>query len=110
MKILAHRRLLADPARKYKPKGPPWLDKVEQKQKSSGTSHKEAPEGLYADGSPAEIANYLKSSSRDFQHAVSRITFYINRSGKNLDQGDRYRLEQAKDAVYRAYGETPPEK
>lgn len=111
MRIEAGARLRANPANKpNKPKDYTWVRKAEQDQKGKPrNSALDLPEGLF-DKNPSEIANTLKTKSRDFQHALSRLTFYINRAGDNLDRQTQLRLEQAKDALYRAYGRQKEEK
>jgi len=39
-----------------------------------------------------------------FQSAMSMLTFYLNRGGKNLDASRRRVLERAKDELRRLYG------
>ena len=68
-------------------------------------------EGVFT-WAPQEIACSLKRSaeaSRDrkaspFRSAMSMLTFYINRAGKNLSAERRAELEQAKDELRRAFG------
>lgn len=87
-----------------------WIEKVEDKQKGKTQSDSnKVPEGTY-EGSPSSIANTLKSKSTSLQQAISRLQFYINRSGDNLNSADKNRLERAKEAVYRSFGEEPPDK
>ncbi len=60
---------------------------------------------------PREIALSLKRSadhskrrkSDPYRSAMSMLTFYINRAGKNLPQARRERLEKAKDELRRMY-------
>ena len=62
--------------------------------------------------SPREIARSLKRSaershrrkSDPYRSAMSMLTFYINRAGKQLSKSDRARLERAKDELRRLYG------
>jgi len=71
------------------------------------TEHSDAldlEEGIFKSGSPAEIARSLKSSaersrrrkSTPYRSAMSMLTFYANRAGKNLSPGRRKKLETAK--------------
>ena len=103
-------RLLAtQPNKPNKPKDNTWIKKAEDKQKGkSRNSANDLPEGLFEE-SAGTIANTLKSKSKDFQQAISRLQFYINRAGSNLLSQDQRRLEQAKEALYRAYGKDLPE-
>jgi hypothetical protein len=78
-----------------------WVKEVDDR--SSGHKANDLPEGLF-EKSASEIANTLKSKSKDYQQAMSRLSFYINRAGKNLSSQDSQRLEDAKSALKRAYG------
>lgn len=61
---------------------------------------------------PARIAQSLKRSaershrrkSSPFRSAMSVLTFYINRAGKNLTARQRKRLEAAKRKLREAFG------
>ena len=61
---------------------------------------------------PARIASSLKHSaeqsrwrkSTPFRSAMSMLTFYINRAGKELDPKQRRILEQAKDELRMQFG------
>ena len=61
---------------------------------------------------PREIANSLKRSaeksdrrrSEPYRSAMSMLTFYINRAGKNLHAERKKVLEQAKDELRDLYG------
>ncbi|MDF2114391.1 DUF3175 domain-containing protein [Roseiarcaceae bacterium H3SJ34-1] len=63
-------------------------------------------------GTPREVATSLKRSaehsrrrkSSPFQSAMSMLTFYINRAGKNLPASRRKKLETAKDELRKAFG------
>ncbi len=55
--------------------------------------------------SPSEIARILKSHSDDFAQAMSKLTSYINRQGRNLQGADKERLYSAKDSLRNAFGE-----
>ena len=62
--------------------------------------------------SPHAIAVSLKRSaersrrrkSTPFRSAMSMLTFYINRGGKNLSATERRKLDQAKDELRALYG------
>jgi Protein of unknown function (DUF3175) len=82
------------------------------------TEHSDAlilEQGVFALDDPKEIAASLKRSaeashrrkSEPFRSAMSMLTFYINRAGKNLSNPDRERLEQAKDELRKAFGRSP---
>jgi len=61
---------------------------------------------------PAEIAQSLKRSaehsrkrkSSPFQSAMSMLTFYINRAGKNLGAKRRRALDRTKSELRKAFG------
>jgi len=71
--------------------------------------------GVFALDDPKKIAASLKRSaeashrrkSEPFRSAMSMLTFYINRAGKNLSKADRERLEQTKDELRKAFGRPP---
>ncbi|MDD4616320.1 MAG: DUF3175 domain-containing protein [Alphaproteobacteria bacterium] len=64
---------------------------------------------------PREVAESLKRSAEasrrrktePFKSAMSMLTFYINRAGKNLTAEDRERLESAKDELRKLYNRKP---
>ena len=79
------------------------------------TEHSDAldlEEGIFKSGSPAEIARSLKSSaerskrrkSSPYRSAMSMLTFYVNRAGKNLSPGRRKKLEAAKGKLRELFG------
>lgn len=81
------------------------------------TEHSDALElepHVFEKDDPKEIAASLKRSadkskkrkSEPFRSAMSMLTFYINRAGKNLPAGRKKVLEEAKDELRRAYGKT----
>ena len=63
---------------------------------------------------PHEIALSLKHSAEHskrrkgtaFQSAMSMLTFYINRAGRDLDDTQRKVLERAKDELRDLFGKT----
>ena len=60
---------------------------------------------------PEDIARSLKRSAlrsrrrkgTPFQSAMSMLTFYINRAGKNLPQTRRHTLDRAKDELRKVF-------
>lgn len=79
------------------------------------TEHSDALElepHVFERDDPKEIAASLKRSadrsgkrkSEPFRSAMSMLTFYINRAGKNLPAARKKVLEEAKDELRRAYG------
>jgi hypothetical protein len=67
---------------------------------------------VFAKRTPGEIARSLKRSaehstrrkSAPYRSAMSMLTFYINRAGKNLPKSRLRKLEQAKDELRKAFG------
>lgn len=70
--------------------------------------------GVFTWDDPAKIARSLKKSaeaserrkSEPYRSAMSMLTFYINRAGKDLSNERRKVLEQAKDELRKAFGRT----
>jgi hypothetical protein len=70
------------------------------------------PRGVFKLTSAKKIAAPLKNSaerssrrkSGAYRSALSMLTFYINRAGKNLPKTERDRLERAKTELKRAFG------
>jgi hypothetical protein len=66
-------------------------------------------------GDPTAIANSLKESADTstrrkvgpFRSAMSMLSFYINRAGRNLPEARKRILEQAKNELRRLYGRQP---
>lgn len=109
MKIEAKQRLKsAMPSKTIKPRDETWQKKVTQKlkQKTEQTEDK-LPPGLFTKG-PNEIALALKNKLHDFDKCISKLQYYINRSGKSLDYTQQHRLQQAKEALYRAFNKELP--
>ena len=67
---------------------------------------------IFESDDPKEIAQSLKSSankshrrkSSPYRSAMSMLTFYINRAGKNLPKRQKNVLEKAKDELRAAFG------
>jgi len=67
--------------------------------------------GVFASSDPKEIANSLKRSaehshrrkSSPYRSAMSMLTFYINRAGKDLPATRKRALEKAKDELRRLF-------
>jgi hypothetical protein len=79
------------------------------------TEHSDAmdlEEGVFESDNPAKIAQSLKRSaehsrrrkSEPYQSAMSMLTFYINRAGKNLSERQKKVLEDAKEELRKAFG------
>jgi hypothetical protein len=73
-----------------------WSGKVETK--------KTPPDGLFAEGTKAEICEWLKANHKDYASAMASLNFYINRAGRNLDAQRRATLESCKNELRKAYG------
>jgi hypothetical protein len=91
--------------------------KTQQKHKWSGevTENSDAldlEKDVFKSDDPEEIARSLKRSaeqssrrkSAPFRSAMSMLTFYINRAGKNLPAARAKTLEAAKRALRRIFG------
>jgi len=79
------------------------------------TEHSDAlslEEHIFESDDPKRIARSLKHSAdtsdhrkaEPFRSAMSMLTFYINRAGKNLPAKQKKVLEQAKDELRALYG------
>jgi hypothetical protein len=72
-------------------------------------------EGVFSKDDPKDIARSLKRSADrsrrrkagSFRSAMSMLTFYINRAGKQLSESRRGKLEAAKDELRRLYKRQP---
>ncbi|HEY8124571.1 MAG TPA: DUF3175 domain-containing protein [Methylocystis sp.] len=70
--------------------------------------------GVFTWDDPAKIARSLKKSaeaserrkSDPYRSAMSMLTFYINRAGKDLPKERRKVLDDAKDELRKAFGRT----
>ena len=68
--------------------------------------------GVFTHSDPSEVALSLKRSAESskrrkgtaYQSAMSMLTFYINRAGKDLSQQQKHVLERAKDELRKAFG------
>ena len=74
--------------------------------------------GVFTGKDPKRIAASLKRSAErsrrrkadPFRSALSMLTFYLNRAGKNLPPGRRRTLMRAKDELRRQFGRAPARK
>lgn len=64
------------------------------------------PGGIAASLKKSAEASHRRKSS-PFRSAMSMLTFYINRAGKDLDAKQRRILEDAKDELRAAFGKAP---
>ena len=68
--------------------------------------------GVFTHNDPHEIALSLKRSaeassrrkSSPYRSAMSMLTFYLNRAGKDLPERQKRVLERAKDELRKAFG------
>jgi hypothetical protein len=68
--------------------------------------------GVFAQKSPAKIASSLKRSAErskrrkadPYRSALSMLTFYVNRAGKNLPASRKKTLMKAKDELRKQFG------
>ncbi len=85
-----------------------WSKKAAKKsEERRSPGEKDMPPGVFT-GGPTQIAHALKSHSADFKQAMSRLSFYMNSSGENIDSATRSNLERAKIELYKAYGKEVP--
>jgi len=88
-------------------KGKRWSHRVTEKSNAL-----DLEEGVFAKDDPRDIAKSLKRSaersrrrkSDPFRSAMSMLTFYINRAGKQLSQSKLKRLQAAKEELRELYG------
>lgn len=90
-----------------KKKSTRWSQKVTEKSDAL-----DLEEGVFTWDDPREIAASLKRSadrsvrrkSSPYASAMSMLSFYINRAGKQLPSRQRKTLEKAKEELRRLYG------
>ena len=97
------------PARKRNAKFSPnrWSQRVTRESDALDLQH-----GVFTQTSAKKIAASLKLSAERssrrktnaYRSALSMLTFYINRAGKNLPATQRSRLERAKTELKRQFG------
>lgn len=79
---------------------------------TEGSDALDLEEGVFTWQDPARIARSLKRSaessdrrkSSPYRSAMSMLTFYVNRAGRELDPDQRDVLERAKDELRKAFG------
>jgi hypothetical protein len=84
-----------------------WSQRV-----TEGSDALDLEEGVFTWKDPARIARSLKRSaeasdrrkSSPYRSAMSMLTFYVNRAGKELDADQRKVLERAKDELRKQFG------
>jgi len=89
--------------------------KTNEKWSADVTEHSDAlnlENNIFESKDPKKIAASLKRSAEEsdrkksapYRSAMSMLTFYINRAGKNLEASQKEVLEQAKDELRKAFG------
>ena len=71
---------------------------VIEKQLSDVKSKWHPEEGLFLKKDPDYIANYLIKNSKDLKQAMSRLVFYMNRAGENIE--NKTVLNKAKELIH----------
>ena len=71
---------------------------VIEKQLSDVKSKWHPEEGLFLKKDPEYIADYLIKNSKDLKQAMSRLVFYMNRAGENLE--NKTVLDKAKELIH----------
>jgi hypothetical protein len=90
-----------------KPSGANWSAEVTHKSNAL-----DLDAGVFALDDPGAIADSLKKSaesstrrkSSPFRSAMSMLTFYLNRAGKNLSQERQDILQRAKNELRKKFG------
>jgi len=88
-------------------RGRTWSNEVTRRSNALDLERK-----VFKKAKPAEIASSLKHSAEashrrkasPYQSAMSMLTFYINRAGRNLPRGRVAVLERAKTELRKAFG------
>jgi hypothetical protein len=89
--------------------------KTKKKWSADVTEHSDALDlenNIFESKDPKEIAASLKKSAEQssrkksgpYRSAMSMLSFYINRAGKNLEKSQKEVLEKAKDELRKAFG------
>jgi hypothetical protein len=71
---------------------------LEKEQLSDVDTKWHPEEGLFLKKDPEYIANYLIKNSKDLKQAMSRLMFYMNRAGENLE--NKTVLNKAKELIH----------
>jgi hypothetical protein len=108
-KASAHKTTAKPSARKTAPRASPkrWSQRATQESDALDLRH-----GVFKLSSAKKIASSLKRSAEQssrrksgaYRSALSMLTFYINRAGKNLPKTERDRLERAKAELKQQFG------
>jgi hypothetical protein len=87
-----------------------WSQKV-----TESSNALDLKKGVFTLKDPKKIALSLKHSAEQshrrksdpYRSAMSMLTFYINRAGKELSRTDRVRLDKAKNELRKAFDRLP---
>jgi putative cell wall-binding protein len=93
-------------------------DKSQEKWSADVTENSDAldlEQNIFESKSAKKIAESLKKSaeqsdrrkSSPYRSAMSMLTFYINRAGKNLESDQKNVLENTKDELRKIFGRAP---
>lgn len=72
--------------------------RISETQLSDVKSNWHPEEGLFLKKDPKYIADYLVKNSKDLKQAMSRLVFYMNRAGENLE--NKTVLNKAKQLIH----------
>ncbi|MGA7489608.1 MAG: DUF3175 domain-containing protein [Xanthobacteraceae bacterium] len=111
----SRRRKASAGSRKRSPSGRGTSRRGARRWSREVTEHSDAltlDEGVFTWSDPERIAASLKRSAErsrrrkadPFRSALSMLTFYINRAGKNLPAARKRTLMQAKDELRKQFG------
>ena len=64
-------------------------------------------DALDLEGGVSKAEHSSRRKAEPYRSAMSMLTFYINRAGKNLSKRQLARLEKAKDELRALYGRAP---
>ena len=63
-----------------------------------------APEGLFKNSDAQKISDTLSQNGEaSYKQAIGRITFYVNRAGKNLSEERLKTMQTVKDLIRKRY-------
>jgi hypothetical protein len=96
--------------RKTSPRGRRWSSRV-----TATSNALDLEQGVFMKADPRAVARSLKRSADrstrrkadPFRSAMSMLTFFVNRAGRNLPSSRRRVLERAKDELRALYGRRP---
>jgi hypothetical protein len=83
-----------------------WQQRRDNARKGKPKPSNSLPDGTFKQTSPGGIANTLKNKSKDYDQAMRRLTNYENGRGRGIPNPERRKLDQAKDSLKNAFGES----